>query len=184
MCELEKTLLKQLQTCDQQVLAAVYDEYHPRIYRYLFRRIGEVEIARDLTADVFGNLINAVHKGNCPEHNLKAWLYRTAHNIVVDYYRKQNHREDLQLNESNYATDDDMAISVEQRMTTDHVREALNELTPDQQQVIYLRFLEGFSNEEVALCLGKTVGAVKSLQHRGIEALRRKLSVFDWREKT
>ena len=75
--------------------AAAYDQYHLPIYRYIYRQVGEVETARDLAAETFRHLLTAVKQGNGPGDNLKAWLYQTAHHLVIDYYRRQKHRNHL-----------------------------------------------------------------------------------------
>jgi RNA polymerase sigma-70 factor (ECF subfamily) len=161
---------------DRARLAAVYDEHHPAIYRYVYRQVGDVETARDLAAEVFHRLLRAARGDAGPDRHLKAWLYRTAHNIVVDHYRRQGHRRHLPLDEGLIDAGDDPASSAERRLSAARVRDALSRLTPDQQQVIVLKFLEGLSNQEVADVLGKPVGAVKSLQHRALAALGRELA--------
>ena len=161
---------------DGDTLAAIYDEYYQAIYRYVYRQVGDVETARDLTAEVFHRLLRAVKNGSSPERHPAGWLYRTAHNIVVDHYRRQQHRRHLPLDEELVNADDDPAGTAERRLSAAQVRAALQHLTPDQQQVIVLKFLEGLSNQEVAGVLGKPVGAVKSLQHRALAALQRRLA--------
>lgn len=157
-------------------LAAVYDEHYQLIYRYLFRQIGDVETTRDLTAEVFRRFLQAIQAGSGPEQHLSAWLYRTAHNILVDHYRRQQHRQHLPLDEELVNASDNPAESAERRLSAAQVRAALQQLTPDQQLVIVLKFLEGLSNQEVAAILSKPVGAVKSLQHRALAALQRLLA--------
>jgi RNA polymerase sigma-70 factor (ECF subfamily) len=157
-------------------LAAIYDEYYQAIYRYVYRQVGDVETARDLTAEVFHRLLRTVQSGGSPDRHPKAWLYRTAHNIVVDHYRRQQHRRHLPLDEELINANDDPVGTAERRLSGAQVRAALRRLTADQQQVIVLKFLEGLSNQEVAAVLGKPVGAVKSLQHRALAALQRHLA--------
>lgn len=161
---------------DRAALAAVYEENHEPIYRYIYWRVGDVETARDLTADVFHRFLKAVKQGKGPDQNLSAWLYRTAGNMVIDHYRRRKHRQHLPLEEELIDGSSDPAQIAEAGISADRVRAALRELTPDQQQVITLKFLKGFSNEEVAEVLEKPVGAVKSLQHRALAALQRRLS--------
>jgi RNA polymerase sigma-70 factor (ECF subfamily) len=156
-------------------LAAVYDAYYPALYRYVYRQVSQVEIARDLTADVFQRLLQAIQKGNGPRQDTKAWLYRTAHNIVVDHYRRQQHRDHLPLFEGIVDGEMDLAKTAETNLAADAVRRALDELTPDQRQVITLKFLGGLSNSEVADVMEKSIGSVKSLQHRALAALQRQL---------
>jgi RNA polymerase sigma-70 factor (ECF subfamily) len=160
---------------DGDRLAAIYDEYYQPIYRYVYRQVGDVETARDLTAEVFHRLLRAAQGGGSPDRNSKAWLYRTAHNIVVDHYRRQQHRRHLPLEDELINAKDDPAGTAERHLSAAQVRAALQHLTPDQRQVIILKFLEGLSNQEVAAVLDKPVGAVKSLQHRGLAALQRQL---------
>lgn len=161
---------------DREGLAAIYEEYYQPIYCYVYRQVSDVETARDLSAEVFHRLLRTAQKGNGPDRHAKAWLYRTAHNLVVDHYRRQQHRQHLPLDEQLVSGSDDPADAAERRGSAAQVRAALQELTPDQQQVIVLKFLEGMSNQEVADVLDKTVGSVKSLQHRALAALQRQLS--------
>ena len=175
MNEKHDPLLSRVQAFDRQALADVYESYQPLIYSYIFRRVGDVEPARDLTADVFKHLLQAVQQGNGPEQSLRAWLYRAAHNQVVDYYRRQQFRHHLPLSDDYLTTADEPAQMAEQAFLVGKVRQALHTLTPDQQEVIALKFLEGWSNDEIATQINKPVGAVKSLQHRALAALQRGL---------
>lgn len=160
---------------DRKTLATIYDDYQPLIYRYIYRRTGEIEVARDLTAGVFERFLQAVGKGKGPAGNLRAWFYRVAHNIVVDHYRRQQHRNHVPLYDEALMTDDGPDDAVERQLQAERLRSALNQLTADQQQVVSLKFMEGLSNQEVADVLDKPVGAVKSLQHRALAALHRQL---------
>lgn len=172
----EGNRLRRAQALEREALAAIYEEYQPPIYRYVYRRLGHVDTARDVTSGVFQRLLAAFHEGNGPHSELRAWLYRTAHNAVVDYYRRQQHRQHLPVDEALIDSNANPGQDAERRILADDVRRALGKLTPNQQQVIALKFLEGLSNKEVAAVLGKSEGAVKSLQHRGLAALRRHLT--------
>jgi RNA polymerase sigma-70 factor (ECF subfamily) len=175
--DLEQTLLERALSFDRQALTAIYDEYQKPLYRYIYRQVGEVEVARDLTADVFQRFLQAIQKGHGPDQRLKAWLYRVAHNNVIDYYRRQQHRRHLPIKENLVENGDGPAILAERNMAAERIRRALQELTPDQRRVITLKFFEGYSNLEVAELLNKPVGAVKSLQHRGLAAMQRQLEL-------
>jgi RNA polymerase sigma-70 factor (ECF subfamily) len=135
-----------------------------------------VQTAQDLAADVFKRLLQALHRGQSPEREIRAWLYRTAHNLVIDHYRRQQHRQHLPLYEGVASGEGGPEQTAEVRVQAKILRAAIQELTPDQQQVITLKFLEGFKNKEIATVLNKPVGAVKSLQHRALAALQRQLS--------
>lgn len=171
----DQARLRRARAFDRGALTAIYDEYHHPIYRYIYRRVNEVETARDLTAEVFRRFLHALQNGKGPEEQLRAWLYRTAHNIVVDHYRRQQHRQHLSLKENLVNVNDDPVRLAEDQILGEQVKSALWQLTPAQRQVITLKFLEGLSNEETAVVLHKPVGAVKSLQHRALAALQRLL---------
>jgi RNA polymerase sigma-70 factor, ECF subfamily len=168
--------LRQAQQGDSQALAAIYDRYHEAMYAYVYRRVGDVETARDLTSELFHRFLEALHKGTGPDQHLQAWLYRSAHNLVVDYYRRQQHRQHLPLDEAILAGNENPAAAAEVALEASRVRHVFHYLTEEQQQVLALKFLQGLSNEEVAAVMDKPVGAVKALQHRGLKALQRHLA--------
>lgn len=167
----EATLLERIRQYDTAALAQVYDHYYDRIYRYVFGYLGRVEAAEDLTANVFFRLLSAVRRDKSPHKNLSAWLYRVAHNLVVDTFRRMP-PEELELAEWLESDEPDPVQTVELRMQMDRVRLALQQLTEGQQQVIMLKFFQGMDSREVATIMGKTDGAVDALQHRALRALR------------
>lgn len=176
MNDYEQARLRRARAMDRGALTAIYDEYYPPLYRYIYHQVGEVETARDLTAELFQQLLQALHRGDGPTENLRAWLYRVAHNLVVDYFRRQQHRRHLPLKDELVSQAHNPVELAEKNIAVDEIRSALTHLTPDQQQVIVLKFLEELSNEETASILDKPVGAVKSLQHRALAALERYLN--------
>ncbi len=165
-------LLQQARNFDRTALTAVYDLYHPLLYRYITRQVSDGETARELTAVVFERFLAALKNGNGPESQLKAWLYRTAHNLVIDHYRRQAHRNHLPLPEILPCGGDSPGQLAEQHLLGEQVITALQTLTPEQQQVLTLKFFEGFSNAEVADLMHKPIGAIKALQHRGLARLQ------------
>lgn len=171
----ESKRLERARSLDRDTLGAIYDDYHPQVYKYIYRRVGNVEVSRDLSAEVFRRFLQALHKGSGPANNLRAWLYRVAHNIVVDHYRRQKNQQLSIIDENLVGDSPDPGQAAELSMQLEKVREALGQLTPDQQQVLALKFLEGLSNNEVAGITGKSIGAVKSLQHRALATLQRQL---------
>jgi RNA polymerase sigma-70 factor, ECF subfamily len=168
-------LLSKAHAYNRTAIAEIYDTYQQPLYRYIYRQVGHVETARDLTSDVFSRFLQALQNGTGPTQQLKAWLYRVAHNSVVDFYRRQQHRNHLPLDDVVLYADDDPAYDVEKSLDTEWIRLAFTKLTPDQQQVISLKFFASFTNNEIAEVMDKPVGAVKSLQHRAIAALQRQL---------
>lgn len=172
----ETKMLARAREFDQEALTWVYETYHDAIYRYIYHHIGSVQTAQDITSDVFRRFLQAVRNGGGPTQQLSAWLYRVAHNLFVDELRRRQHRDyepldspqGLALKDSSASPAElaDLAIAQGQ------VRQALLELTDDQRDVIILKFVEGMSNAQIAEITGKTLGAVKSLQHRGLATLR------------
>jgi RNA polymerase sigma-70 factor (ECF subfamily) len=158
-------------------LAEMYDTHAPRIFRYIYHRLGDQSVAEDLTSEVF---IRFLHARAAPE-NLAAFLFRMAHNLIVDYLRC--HRATQLLDENLVAAQSDPAHLVEDEMKRARLRRAIARLTAEQQQVIVLKFLEDFSNEEIARVLDKSVGAVKLLQYRGLATLRDHLSADVMRDQ-
>jgi RNA polymerase sigma-70 factor (ECF subfamily) len=172
-------LLERIQHWDMEALAQVYDTYAPAIYRYAYRRTGHPDLAQEITADTFQRLLTALKHGNGPQRHLRAWLYRVAHNLVVDSYRRQPQQGALPVDEVVLVEQSSHESNLEHKEQAARARAALQQLTPLQQQVVVLRFLEEMSLEEVANVVNRTVGAVKSLQHRALDSLRRILEVQD-----
>jgi RNA polymerase sigma-70 factor (ECF subfamily) len=147
-------------------LGRIYDTQAPRIFRYIYHRLGNRPLAEDLTSEVF---VRFIRSGTTPD-NLTAFLYRIAHNLVVDYLRRNPNV--LPLDDATVADRADPIDFAELEMEKAALRRAITRLTPEQQQVIVLKFIEGLSNDEIALVLGKSAGAVKAIQHRALETLR------------
>ena len=171
----EQELLTGAKTYDLSLLGAIYDRYSPGIYRYAMRLLGDDCLAEDCVAETFSRFLKAVRAGNGPQDHLQAYLYRIAHNWITDSYRRQPPPA-LDLDEGINAGDYYLPeTQVDNRLEQQQVRLALRSLTPEQRQVITLRFIEGWDNEEVAAALEKPVGTVKALQHRAVNTLRRLL---------
>jgi RNA polymerase sigma-70 factor (ECF subfamily) len=169
----EKRLLERAKDFDLQALAEIYDRYSPGLHRYAARLTGEPLVAEDCVAETFSRFLHALRARRGPESYLQAYLYRIAHNWISDYYRRQQ-PSSLSLDQGlNLPNDSDPGGEATANMQAQQVRAALYRLTSDQRQVIVLKFLQGWSNDEVAIALDKPIGAVKSLQHRALGALRR-----------
>ena len=160
---------------DPVVLGQIYDEYFGRIYSYIYHRLGDSRVAEDLTADVFLRMVESVKAEKAWQSSLTGWLYRIAHNLVIDYYRRQSKRDGPSLDERLVAAVESPSLRMDTLLVQDQLRAAIQTLTEEQQQVVVLKFVEDLNNAEVAEVLGKTEGAVKALQHRALIALRRVL---------
>ncbi len=169
----EGQLLDRAKDYDCAALGELYDRYAAKIYNYIYYQVGDPDLAEDLTASVFTKLLDAIRTDKAWQLSFSAWLYRIAHNLVVDHFRRAEHEKALPLNELITAAVDDPLSSVERTLSSDAVRKAMRNLTAEQQLVILLKFSEELSNQEVAQIMGKTEGAIKSLQYRALAALRR-----------
>ena len=175
-------LLKDAQRGAPAAYDRLYNLYADRIFRYLYARLGQREAAEDLTADVFVRLIQVLPRfrvnAERPVASFSAWLYRIAGNLLTDNYRRERHRQhvdiadQIQLAGSGPSPDQHASAAEEGQL----VIQALAELGPEQQAVVLYRFAEQYSTQQVADLMGKTTGAVKALQHRALISLRRLLS--------
>lgn len=166
----EQDLLLRARQLDPCALAEIYDLYSPRLYRYAVRLLGDSCTAEDCVAETFSRFLQAIRTRKGPSDYLQAYLYRTIHNLVVDHYRRQPPIQTLNDDSPCFCNIEE---STDQNIRKLRVRDAIHELTLDQQQVIALKFLEGWENEEIAHILNKPVGAVKSLQHRAVMNLQK-----------
>jgi len=172
----DEILLNRARGFDEQALGQIYDAYFERLYRYAYRFVGDVECAQDIASETLRRLLEALRDRRAPNH-LGAWLYRVAHNLAMDQHRQRPAEGIVSLEpELDQVDEADTEADSEQRLAQDQMRQALRRLTPEQQNVVVLKFLEGYSNAEVGALLNKPEGAVKSLQHRALAALKRALT--------
>ena len=171
----QEQLLARASQADPAALTELYDQYVGRIYAYIYHRVGQAEIAEDLTGQVFMRMLEAIGAGHVWRSSFSGWLYRIAHNLVIDYYRRRQRATFVELDDAApiQAVDGDPARMTELRLDAEHLRKAMQVLTEEQTQVITLRFLEELSIAEVAVAMNKTEGAIKALQYRAVIALKR-----------
>lgn len=170
---IKESLLRQARRFDEMALAEIYDQYSPELFRYAFRLLQDSDKAEECVAETFSRFLHALHRGGGPREYLRAYLYRVAHNLITDSFRRQPPPAFPLDSEILLKSDSNPPKIVEEKLVAEKVLAALRLLTDDQRQVIMLKFLEGWSNEEVALVLGKSIGAVKSLQYRALASLKR-----------
>jgi RNA polymerase sigma-70 factor (ECF subfamily) len=165
-------IMAQAKPLDKQDLVEIYEELSPALYRYAVRLLGDQETAEDCVSETFSRFLHAVRMGGGPKENVRAYLYRVAHNWITDHYRRSRETtQPLDLDEP-VDSSTNPAHMVAEEQEHHQVRKALLSLPPDQQQVIALRFLDEMSHEEVALILEKTVEATRALQYRALTTLR------------
>ncbi len=169
-------LLEKARSFDQEALGEIYDLYSDALYAYTYKHVGNPQLAEDLVAETFQRFLKALKSGGGPADHLQAYLYRIAHNLITDTYRREP-PPPLELKEDQLSQEDQEPAEIVSEMQEEYlVRRALHLITPEQRQVIMLRFLEGWSTQEIAQAMEKSIGAVKAQQHRGLAALERILN--------
>lgn len=172
----EFDLVRKAQRGDADAFSAIFDQQYTPVYRYCFYRLGDVKLAQDLTSEVFVRMVEKLDTYEPSGRPLLAWLYTIARNLVADDYRRNGKVTHLPLDEAlTSGMHANPVQQTEQSLLADCLRLVIEKLTEDQQQVILLKYVENQSNAQVARILGKTRGAVKSLQHRALASLRRAL---------
>jgi RNA polymerase sigma-70 factor, ECF subfamily len=177
-------LVLRAQQGDQGAMAILYECFFDRIYRYVLARIGSVPEAEDLTEEVFVRMLRSIASFQPQSGNesigFSAWLFRIAHNLIVDRVRQDTYRES-QLFLLQRSLPDTGAVDEEldRRWDQQELASAVASLTATQRDVITLRFAAGLSLSETADVLGKQLGNVKALQHNALAALRRLLETED-----
>jgi len=169
----EARLVQLAKRGDKRAVGELYRRHVDLIYRYAYARVRDVAVAEDLTAQVFLKALEGLPNYEPTGAPFRAWLYRIAHARTVDYWRRQQRRQEVLLVDTIPADDplpEDIVAAKSQWKTA---MDLVAELTNDQRDVILLRFIEDMSLAEVAETLGKTVGAVKALQHRALASLSR-----------
>ena len=174
----EVSLIRRAQQRDPVALTQLYEENFDKIYRYIVLKIGDRTEAEDMTQQVFLNALQSISSYKWKGMPFTSWLYRIAHNQVVDYFRKKSKHATVPLDESLPipAVDGDPKYEVERKMEIETIAMVTKKLTQSQQEVISLRFASELSIAEVAGVMGKSEGAVKALQHSAIAALRKVLA--------
>lgn len=160
---------------DSDAFGQLYESCLDRIYRYVYYRVNSTTEAEDLTEQVFLKAWEAIDRYEQRGVPFLAWLYRLAHNLVVDHYRSQRQMVPLdELRETEEASED-IEASVHAQLDAEEVQAAIHRLSPEHQQLITLRFVEGMSHAEVAQIVGKSEGATRVVQYRALQALARAL---------
>jgi RNA polymerase sigma-70 factor, ECF subfamily len=169
----EDRLLAAARRGDQRAIMDIYNSYFPPIYQFIRLRVTESTVAEDLASEVFLKFVDAVRGRNAPRASLRGWLFRVARNVLHDHYGKTIRFPTTTLEEWVPAEmDADPEIEYIRALNVERSRHALRMLSPDQQEVLILRFGQALSLQETADIMGKSVSAVKSLQFRAVETLR------------
>jgi RNA polymerase sigma-70 factor, ECF subfamily len=176
-----RRLVDRAQQGDRQALEELYLMHFDRIYSYLQMSVGNRHDAEDLTNQTFVKMLESIDRFEWRKVPISAWLFRIAHNLAIDHFRS---RKRWQPEEEPPEPEDSAARSAEEEAFQSIGRQSMLELieglSHDQQQVLTLKFVFNFSNADAATVLGKTEGAIKSLQHRALASLQRQLAQASW----
>jgi RNA polymerase sigma-70 factor, ECF subfamily len=176
----EKALVQAAQAGAAEAFARLYDLYVERIFRYVYFRVSDDQLAEDITSEVFLKAWENLDHYRWHDKPFIAWLYSIAHHAVIDQYRAA--RPSIALDEAAaqyISIENGMEESLDQHLRSETVRKSLQRLTGDQQEVLTLRFIAGLSTEEIARQMGKRQGAVRALQMRALKALAEDLGILE-----
>jgi RNA polymerase sigma-70 factor (ECF subfamily) len=179
-------LMERAMDLDAQALSHLHDHYYPAVYRYVRYRLENEQVVEDISAEVFLRLLDHLHRRKGEIHDLRAWLIGTASHLVNDFLRHKYRRPTEAIEDHEMlAAADNLPETAEMNEEQAAVRQAMQKLTNEQQHVLALRFSQGFSVEDTAQMMNKSNGAVKVLQFRALNMLRKLLSGETFkREKT
>ena len=171
-----RELVDRAQQGDRDALEELYLIHFDRIYGYLHVSVGNRHDAEDLTTQTFLKMLESIGKFRWQSAPFSAWLFRIAHNLAMDHFRATKR---WQPEEEVPEPPADESTSAEEgafeSIGRKSMLELIEDLSPEQQQVLTLKFVFNFANAEAATILGKTEGAIKSLQHRALDSLQKQL---------
>lgn len=159
---------------DRDAFGQLYERYTERIFNYVYYRTGNVHDAEDLTARVFQRAMNHIHNYTDRGVPFSAWLYRIAHNLVANWHRDRSRKQEIPLNDLPVlpAKGDHPETTLVRTEEQDALLRLIRRLPSERQNLLILKFVENLSNAEIGQIMGRSEGAVKSLYHRTLLALR------------
>ncbi len=170
----ESELISRAKLADVHALTTIYERDAQALYRYIYYRVGDRDLADDLRAEAFLRMLEGMERYEDRGWSIAAWLYRIAHDRTIDTLRRRYKCQQLPLETWTDICDGPESV-LDTKLDYEELYQSLNHLTESQRQVIMLRFISERSIQEIARQLGRTEGAVKALQHRGIQTLARLL---------
>lgn len=173
--QINKAVIIRAQNGEASAVGRLYQHLSESVYRYLYYRVGDRHAAEDLTGEVFLRMIQALPNYQPQLVPFRAWVFQIARNLAVDHFRRLSVRNHRPLDDALEAGNTPLERAAELSITSDSLRDALNELGDDQRDVIILRFVAEMPIAETAATLGKSESAVKALQHRALKTLRSRL---------
>jgi RNA polymerase sigma-70 factor (ECF subfamily) len=180
-------LVERAQAGESEAFGLIYDRYVDTVFRFVYFRVGNRQLAEDLTSDTFLRALKRIGSFTWQGRDLGAWLVTIARNLVADHFKSGRYRLEVTTGDVLDADREDRGpegspeSAVVDHITNVALLTAVKQLNPEQQECIVLRFLQGFSVAETAQTMGKNEGAIKALQYRAVRALARLLPEgFQW----
>ena len=171
----DRWLVLRAQKGDSQAFGQLYLKYLDKIYRYVYFRVRcQREEAEDLTEQIFYRAWEGLEKFDFKKGTFQAWLYRIAHNLVIDHHRQAAKKKEMPL-QVDFPDGSDLLGDLKSEEKRQALTTALGKLSGDQQQVIILKFIEEMSNSDISLIMNKKEEAVRALQSRALKRLRKLL---------
>ena len=174
--EEELELVRRAQRYEADALGRIYEIYFPKIYQYAYLQLSDAQLAEDIASGVLLQVVESIDRFHYRGTPFGAWVFRIARNRIIDLHRRKKRRQHVELHEGIPTDYGAPHQETERVLEHERVRGALDYLTDDQRQVVLLKFAEGLDNQAIAAVIGRSEGAVKSLQHRALVALRKNLS--------
>lgn len=169
-----KKLVRKAKNGDQGAFSTIYNTYFTPLFRYIYFRVKSKEEAEDLTQNVFMKIYMSLEHFAVSEISPAAYFFTAARNAVIDYFRRKNHLpiasdEIVELHSEIESTGE---RDIEKKEIAEMVRASLEVLTPDQREVVTLKFLNELSNKEIAELTGKSEVAIRQIQSRALKTLK------------
>ena len=174
--EPEARLIERAKSGDPDAISALYERYAPQIQRYIAARLSDPVLAEDVCADVFVKVLESLSRYEDRGWPFSAWLYRIAYARTVDVLRQSRRRHSIPLDERQLGALDPPDEAIMARIAYLEIKGAMDILTHEQRLVLRLRFDEDRSLAEIAQSLGRSIGSIKALQHRGLTRLAQALA--------
>lgn len=172
----EKTILERAQRGDTDAFEDIYDFYVPRIFRFVFLKLGNRENAEDITSETFIRFWSYIRKEKVTGESAEPILYKIARNLIIDFYRKKEIiTQEIDTEVAGRLADEknDFIANMLNREQVREMMEMLKEIKDEYQEIIILRFVEEFDIEEIANITGKSKGSVRVLSHRALKSLEK-----------
>jgi RNA polymerase sigma-70 factor (ECF subfamily) len=172
-----RKLVDRAQQGDRAALEELYLIHFDRIYSYLHVSVGNKHDAEDLTTQTFLKMLESIGRFRWQSAPFSAWLFRIAHNLAMDHFRSRRRwQPEAEVPEPIDSEEPSAELEAMQSIGRESMRELIEKLSPEQQQVLTLKFVFNFPNGDVAKILDKSEGAIKSLQHRALASLQKQIA--------